>query len=251
MTDARSDDEHAGQVAAAIAADRVAIVLQPVVSAATRTPVFYECLLRMRDASGADMSVAEFIPAVERLGLQGSVDRQVLDRSFALLERAPSLNLSINVSALTVGDAAWFRQAQSLLTANKLAASRLIVEITETAAIDDTSNARSFVEALQQLGARVAIDDFGAGHTSLPALEALRPDIVKLDGSYIAGKGGGRIDRVFVSHVVRVAEAMAMQTVAEWVSDEASAAILCDLGVDLLQGEAFGLPQPWSQWTAA
>lgn len=247
----RTDGEIAADVAAAIAGGRLDLVLQPVVASGSGLPVFYECLLRMQDAAGLEMSVAEFVPAVERLGLQAGVDRQVLERSVGLLAAAPGLSVSINLSALTLVDSGWLTRLQQLLATEASVARRLIVEVTETAAIDDVGRAREFVAVLQRLGVRVAIDDFGAGHTSLSALEKLRPDIVKMDGSFIAGAGGGRIDRVFVAAVVRNAAAAGMESVAEWVSDAASAAILRDLGVTYLQGEAFGLPQPWGHWAAA
>jgi len=135
-----------------------------------------------------------------------------------------------------------------LLRANADAASRLIIEITETAAIQDLDDARGFVTRVKDLGCRIAIDDFGAGHTSFRNLRKLGVDIVKIDGAFVPNIVKSNDDRAFVHTLVDLSRRLGLKSVAEWVQDEETAALLADWGCDYLQGALIGLAtteRPW------
>ncbi|HAH08653.1 MAG TPA: GGDEF-domain containing protein, partial [Alphaproteobacteria bacterium] len=127
-------------------------------------------------------------------------------------------------------------------------APRLIVELTETAALLDLEESVRFTARLRDIGAKVAIDDFGAGYTSFRNLQALRVDMVKIDGSFVKGLALSPDNLVFVRTLVDLARNFRLQTVAEWVSDQREADILCAMGVDFLQGFYLGKPDIAPEW---
>ena len=138
-------------------------------------------------------------------------------------------------------DPDWWSRLEGLLRLNQSVAERLIVEITETTAIHDIDNARGFVRRVKDLGARIAIDDFGAGYTSFRNLRQLDVDMIKIDGAFVQNLARSEDDRTFVRVMLDLARGLKLKTVAEWVQDEQSAAILAAWGCDYLQGEHIGL----------
>jgi EAL domain-containing protein (putative c-di-GMP-specific phosphodiesterase class I) len=120
----------------------------------------------------------------------------------------------------------------------------LIVEIKETAAIADLQQARTFAEALERLGLRMSLDDFGAGLGSFSSLRALPIDYLKIDGQFVGGLAGNPVDREIVKAIVALARAAGRRTVAEFVSDQETLELLAELGVDLAQGFHVGRPRP-------
>ena len=127
-------------------------------------------------------------------------------------------------------------------------AERLIVEITETAAIQDVDDARGFVTRVKDLGCRIAIDDFGAGYTSFRNLRKLGVDIVKIDGAFVQNIVESEDDRAFVHTMIDLSRRLGLKTVAEWVQDEEAAQLLGGWGCDYLQGALIGLAgdeRPW------
>jgi EAL domain-containing protein (putative c-di-GMP-specific phosphodiesterase class I) len=136
----------------------------------------------------------------------------------------------------------------SLLRDRPEVARQLVVEITETAALHDIQESARFVGTLRELGCRVALDDFGAGFTSFRYMQALDVDIVKIDGSFVRNLAESRDNQVFLRHLVGLADAFGLITVAECVESARDAAILRAEGVRFLQGYYFGRPtleQPW------
>ena len=227
------------ELMAALAERRLRIALQPVVDIDTRQPLFHEVLVRIdRPGEPAAAGLAAF---AERLGLIRMVDRMVLDLALALLDRT-DLRLSVNVSAHTVGDVEWIERLEAALAARPGLARHLIVELTESAMVGSLDEAAAFFARLHAIGCRVAIDDFGAGYTSYRTLRDLDVDIVKIDGSYIEHLADNRADQIFVRGLADLAASFGVEVVAEWVQDEATAAILKDLGVDAIQGRLTGDP---------
>jgi EAL domain-containing protein (putative c-di-GMP-specific phosphodiesterase class I) len=128
-------------------------------------------------------------------------------------------------------------------------AARLIVEITETAAIPDIDDTRGFVTRVKDLGCRIAIDDFGAGYTSFRNLRKLAVDMIKIDGAFVQKMLRSDDDRAFVQALIDLAQRLKLETVAEWVQDEACATLLGSWSCDYLQGALVGLAateRPWS-----
>ena len=120
---------------------------------------------------------------------------------------------------------------------------RLLVEITETAAIMDIEESVGFVEALKTLGCRVAIDDFGAGYTSFLNLRRLDIDMIKIDGAFVRDLTKGSEDWVFIRVLLDLARNFKLETVAEWVESEPAAQLLEEAGITYMQGFYFGTPE--------
>ena len=122
--------------------------------------------------------------------------------------------------------------------------SRLVFEITETAAIANMEQARAFAERLTRLGCRFALDDFGAGFSSFYYLKHLPLDYLKIDGEFVRALPQSRTDQILVASVVELARGLGKQTIAEYVGDDATVELLRALGVDFAQGFHTGCPVP-------
>ena len=166
------------EIIAALNERRIALAYEPVVEVQNRRTGFYECLMRVVRPDGRVAHANEIIPAAERVGLVRMLDHRVLELVVAELTAAPELRASVNVSPASAVDPGWWLGLGAMLRANASAAGRLILEITETTAIQDVDDARGFVARVKDLGCRIAIDDFGAGHTSFRSLRTLGVDIV-------------------------------------------------------------------------
>ncbi len=231
----------ADEIVAALNQRRIALAYEPVVEAQSRKVAFYECLMRINRSDGSIAQASEIIPVAERVGLVRMLDFRVLELVVAELAAAPDIQASVNVSPNSAIDPHWWQGLGALLRANSDAAGRLIVEITETAAIHDLDDARGFVTRVKDLGCRIAIDDFGAGYTSFRNLRKLGVDIVKIDGSFVPNIAKSNDDRAFVRTLVDLSRRLGLKSVAEWVQDEETAALLAGWGCDYLQGALIGL----------
>jgi EAL domain-containing protein (putative c-di-GMP-specific phosphodiesterase class I) len=236
------------EVVRALGERRIAIAFEPVVSAVSREPIFYECLMRIRRADGGLISAGEVIPLAERLGLVRLIDHRVLDLVVDELVAAPALKASVNVSAASTVDPDWWAALTTALREHPGIAGRLTVEITESAAIQNLDDTRGFVARVKDIGCRIAIDDFGAGYTSFRNLRKLGVDIIKIDGAFVQSLTRSEDDRAFVRTLIDLAKRLGLETIAEWVQDEEAAAILAGWGCEYLQGQLIGLAsldRPW------
>lgn len=229
------------QAIAALNDRRVRLALQPIVRTDTREIAFHEALLRVGQGdTGLYFASAELIPMLERRGLVRLFDQRVLELAIEMLGADPTLNLSVNVSPRSLNDPEWFDAFIACTAAARGMASRLIVEITETATIESPARIAKLLGRIKDQGARVAIDDFGAGHTSLRHLRAFPIDILKIDGAFTQNLRRSTDDRFYVRTLVELAGHLGVETVAEWVDDEMQASMLRDWGVTYLQGHLVG-----------
>jgi diguanylate cyclase (GGDEF)-like protein len=238
----------------ALRSNRLVFAYQPVIDVDGGGVECYECLLRMRTEDGSIVPASAFVPVIEQLGFIRLVDRYVLELAVREVESNPGVTLGFNISAFTASDRAWLRLVVSLLKDKPEVARRLIIEITETAALHDVEESAKFVRALKELGCRVALDDFGAGFTSLGHLQVLPVDIVKIDGAFVRRLTESYDNQVFLRHLVGLATGFNLVTVAECVENATEAAILSREGVHFLQGYYFGRPsvdKPWLQLMAS
>lgn len=219
---------------------RVLIALEPVQCAKTRLVQFHEALVRVKAEDGSILGAGAIIPVAERFGLVKFVDVRVLELGIEWLKSTPLQRLSVNVSMRTAMATEWITMLTLQLAAHPDIAERLIIEITETAAMADIEATAGIVRQIKTLGARVAIDDFGSGHTSFRSLRALPIDILKIDGVFVQNLARSTDDRFFVRTLVELAKHLGVQTVAEWVQDGETASLLSEWGVDFLQGEFCG-----------
>jgi len=238
------------EIVTALNERRIVMAFEPVVEARSRKSAFYECLIRMEQNDGQVLLAPDIVPVAEKLGLIRLVDHRVLELVVTELAASPNVQLSLNISPDTTMDPDWWASIESLMRAHPGVAERLIVEITETVAIQDIDDLRDFVTRLKKFGSRIAIDDFGAGYTSFRNLRKLGVDIVKIDGAFVQNIARSADDRAFVQTLIDLARRLGIKTVAEWVQDEESASILRDWGCDYIQGRLIGLAsseRPWDR----
>ncbi|HKH80921.1 MAG TPA: bifunctional diguanylate cyclase/phosphodiesterase [Methylovirgula sp.] len=230
------------EIVAALKDSRITLALQPVVSAKTREIAFHEALARVVGKDGKPVLPANIFPVAEKTGLVRLIDHRMLELVVAELASNPLRHIAINASGATVLDIQWPDRLRAACAHNNVAA-RLTVEITETCAIADLEATGRAIAAMQSCGVKVAMDDFGSGHTSFRNLRNLRVDLLKIDGAFIQNLARSEDDRFFVRTLVDLARHLEIPIVAEWVEDAQSAAILTDWGVDYLQDYYFGQPQ--------
>ncbi|GGE50801.1 GGDEF-domain containing protein [Agaricicola taiwanensis] len=218
---------------------RLSLAFQPVVRAVDQEAAWYEALARIETPNGAE-SIQRYIQPAERLGVISMLDLRVLELAFTVLDQRHDLRIAINVSAQTIEDPEWRTLLASLSVLIPGAAERLMIEITETAAIDDLLQSATFVREMQQSGIRMAIDDFGAGQTSFRVMRQLGVDLVKIDGGFVRDLLSSTDDRAFIKAIIGLAGDVGFETVAECVDDADIARELIALGIDYLQGNYFG-----------
>lgn len=242
-----ANDKSAADLVSALADKRLCLFRQPIVNAADASIVRWECLSRMIHEDGRIAPPSEFIPIAERLGLVSALDLDTLDLALSALARETTIKLAVNISAATIAELGSRRAYEERLCASADLATRLTIEITETQAIKDLDVAARFGHAAKASGARLALDDFGEGHTSFQSLRILPLDEVKIDGLYIANIDARSENRAFVIAIDRLARDLGMETVAERVETAGEASVLRDIGVNGLQGYYFGKPRSASR----
>ncbi|PJB70522.1 MAG: GGDEF-domain containing protein [Alphaproteobacteria bacterium CG_4_9_14_3_um_filter_47_13] len=231
----------------AIKTDRLRLAFQPIMDTKSNRISFHESLIRLIDDTGTMISAGEFIPAIEELGLSRFVDQHALRMAINELGMFPDLNLSVNVSNLSLNNNDWLRSLVASLRDRPSIAQRLIIEITESAVINDPANTKRIVKTLQDLGARVALDDFGAGYTAFSQLKDLKVDLVKIDKSFIRNIDSEH-NHLFVKTLQALAQGVNVKTVGEGAETLAEAKLLSDDGVDYIQGYVYGFPRVERVW---
>ena len=203
-----------------------------------------ELLVRLRSEEymAPVLPPADFLPAAERFGLVGEIDRYMVHRGIELA--AAGRAVEINLSGQSIGDQALTRQIEHELRQTGADPSRVVFEITETAAVRDIDAARAFSTRIARLGCRCALDDFGTGFGSLTYLRQLAVQFLKIDISFVGGLTGDEADQQVVRSIVRLAQDHGLQTVAEGVEDEATLELLRTLEVGYAQGFHIGRPEP-------
>ncbi len=233
-------NHHKRALAGMIEGGRFALAYQPVVALSDRALHHYEALLRPE--AGPDNPASnpqEFVTMVEAVGLAVALDRAVLRRALGAIAES-GVSVAVNVSGLSIADSGF---ATLLIeSAGNVPPGRLLVELTETAEIDDLPAAAARIAQLRAVGAPVCLDDFGAGSASFRYLRDLRVDMVKIDGAYVQAAGRSARGRAFVQSMRELATSTKAETIAEMVETEAEAALMRELGVRYGQGWLFGKP---------
>ncbi len=240
--------EIADRVKQALKFDRLKLAFQPIIETETNQVLFYEALARLFRDDGRMMPAAEFIPIVEQQGLAPELDRHVLSLAVKELEGHKDLRLAVNISGITAALPDWPDYMRKVLEPRPDVAKRLIVEITETAAIMDVAETKRLVESLKTLGSQIALDDFGAGSTSIRHLRTLSLSIMKIDRELLLNLIGNSEQQHLVRMLIQIARGLGLKTVAEGVETEDVAQWLRQEKVDMMQGYYFGRPsldRPW------
>jgi len=225
------------------------LAYQPVVQAANPQSVaFYEGLIRILDETGRVIPAKDFMGAVESQELGREIDCAALRAGLRALRQTPSLRLSINMSARSIGYPKWKQILNRGLAADAKVAERLILEITESSAMQMPELVTTFMSELQDKGIAFALDDFGAGYTAFRYLREFYFDIVKIDGQFVRNVHSDPNNQVLMEALISIATHFDMFTVAETVENGAEAGWLAQAGIDCLQGYFFGAPSLTPPW---
>ncbi|WP_082532228.1 MULTISPECIES: EAL domain-containing protein [unclassified Phenylobacterium] len=228
-----------GVLGAAVNDKRFRLVYQPVVDLkAGSTLHHYEMLVRFGDSA----SPYPMIRMAEELDMIEPLDIAVVEETVARLAAEPGLKLAANVSGRTIISPAFIQAVRQMLAKSPTVAGRLLLEITESAAIDDLALADRHLSTLRQEGCVICLDDFGAGAASLAYLQQLTLDIVKIDGRYIRELQHGGRESTFIRHLVRMCAELKVRTIAEMVENAAAEDAVRRAGVDFAQGWLYGAP---------
>ncbi len=207
-----------------------------------------ELLVRMRDDRGELLPPGAFIPAAERYGLMGAIDRWMIRSVLAHYDRAilaaPRLAVSINLSANSLDDPGLLAFLAEALEGSSLPPHRLRFEITETSLINNITHAGRLVEDLRAAGYAIMLDDFGAGLSSFAYLEQFPVDYLKIDGGFVRKAVTHPIDRAIVESINDVGHKIGAVTIAEFVEDEETLDLVREIGIDMAQGWHVGRPEP-------
>lgn len=228
-----------GVLGAAVNDKRFRLVYQPVVDLKAGSSLHhYEVLVRFGDSA----SPYPMIRMAEELDMIEPLDIAVVDETITRLAAEPDLKLAANVSGRTIISPAFIAAVRQMLAKSPNVAGRLLIEITESAAIDDLALADRHLSALRQEGCMICLDDFGAGAASLAYLQQLTLDIVKIDGRYIRELQHGGRESTFIRHLVRMCAELKVRTIAEMVENAAAEDAVRRAGVDFAQGWLYGAP---------
>jgi len=227
--------------------DNFVLYAQPILDLRTNRTVRYEILLRLRDQAGNIIPPGAFLDVAEQFGLSGDIDRWVLRKVMDVLDDASfgdELSFAVNLSPRSLTDPELLAMVTEKDSVSIIGPVRLVLEITETAAIYNIHVAKDFLRTLRTQGYEFALDDFGKGFSSFYQLKNLDVDYLKIDGSFVRNLSTDPVDRSLITAMVNLAGSLGKQTIAEFVEDEETLEILRSIGVDCAQGFHIGRPGP-------
>jgi PAS domain S-box-containing protein len=229
----------------ALQRDEIISYFQPIVALRTGQLVGFEVLARWPQPDGCMIPPAEFIPLAEEIGVISELtDSVVFGACIAAADWPRDITLSVNVSPLLLHDRALPKRLCDITERTGFPLSRIVLEITESALIENPEVGRGIIVELKALGAQIAQDDFGTGYSSLRQLQSLPFDRLKVDASFVASMADQRASRKIVAAVIGLGLSLGMSTVAEGVETQRQADMLVALGCDLGQGWWFGPAVP-------
>lgn len=225
--------------------------IMPLTGADKRT--HFEILVRMLDEHGELVAPDEFIPAAERYILMPSVDRWIIQQLFST--QAPRMRTwhreapgefmyAVNLSGTSISDEGFLPYLKRQFDVHDVPPACICFEVTETAAMRDLGQARSFIDTLAALGCSFALDDFGSGLSSYGYLRDLPVQYLKIDGSFVRNMESDPVNYALVASINQVAHVLGLKTIAEWAESETVINQLRALNVDYVQGFAIGTPLP-------
>jgi diguanylate cyclase (GGDEF)-like protein len=237
----RIEQEH--ELREALDRDQFVLRYQPIIELASGQPVGVEALVRWQHPTRGLLPPSEFIPRAETTGLIVALGRSILDKACAQAARwrgDTELRLGVNLSARQLTDPGLFDDVVATLSATQLPADRLVLEITETALLNNAPD-RVLME-LREVGVRIALDDFGTGYSSLEHLRRFPVDAIKIDKAFINHITGGLRESALARAIVQLGQTMGLATVAEGVETADQAVVLRELGCGYGQGYWFAKP---------
>ena len=247
----------AGDLREALARDLLDVHYQPVVDLTDGRLVGFEALARWEHPTRGPVPPGVFVPLAEHSGFVSELDQWVLRRAcrdtrsgLAAGSLPADARVAVNLSARSLGDPELVRIVHDILVAEDLPPEALVLEITETALMQDIDTARGSLEGLRAMGAGVALDDFGTGYSSLSFLRELPVTQVKIDRSFIANIAGNGEDLLITESIIDLAHGLGLETVAEGVETEGQLALLRRLGCTSAQGHLWSRAVPLDRLVA-
>ena len=221
---------------------------QPILDAKEHRLACVEALLRWRHPERGMIGPEHFVPVAERTGLIIPIGEWVIESTLAQLQRwretLPALRLSLNLSPRQLESAEFAARFGELLRASGVPPEGVVLEVTESVAMQRIDENASLLRKLAKLGVTLAVDDFGTGYSSLSYLQHLPFSIVKIDRSFMRNVPDDRRNTALVRTIVAMAQALNLQVVAEGVETQTQAFFLYWEGADWVQGFHFGKPMP-------
>ena len=218
---------------------------QPIIALHTGQLAGFEVLARWHHPQHGLVSPDQFIALAEKQGWIDTLTRQLLQKAFEEASSIPEpLTLSVNISAVQLRGSGLPKLIRKAAEGTTFSLSRLVIEITESALIDNLDHARSIAQELKDMGCDLALDDFGTGYSSLLHLQALPFDELKVDRSFVSSMTERRDSRKIVAGVVGLGQSLGLRTVAEGIETRDQAETMLWLGCELGQGWYFGRPLP-------
>jgi diguanylate cyclase (GGDEF)-like protein/PAS domain S-box-containing protein len=237
----------------------VALFAQPILPLDGRPgeSVFFEVLLRLRTDDGGYRSAFNVIQTAERYGLMGIVDRWVIRRTLeALAGRfkhglSRPLQCALNISGVSLHDRSILDFIHEQLARTRVPPATVCFELTETAAVENLTQARWLIQELLAIGCRFALDDFGSGLTSYTHLKDLPVSYLKIAGTFVENIAASELDVAMVRSINQIARVLGVETIAESVSSDAVLGVVRDIGVDWAQGNLLAPPRPLGELLTA
>jgi EAL domain-containing protein (putative c-di-GMP-specific phosphodiesterase class I) len=221
---------------------------QPVVDLVRGTPIGVEALIRWRKPDGGLIGPNEFIPVAEEMGLIEPIGTWVVNelcrQSNAWRQVGLAFDVSFNLSARQLWQPDLGERVVAALDDSGTDPGRVIIEITESAAMTNIEQTQRTLWELHRRGLRIAIDDFGTGYSALNRLKQLPIDIIKIDRSFIRDTPDDKDARTVVRAIVQLADALDLRALAEGIETEEQWRFLLELGCPLGQGFFFSRPVP-------
>lgn len=246
-----NDRQTLAMVRDAVRAGRLRLAYQPVVlSSDTSRIVFYEGLMRVIDPTGRTIPARDFIRAVETHEIGREIDCAALEMGLTVLQQHPTLRVSVNMSARSIGYPKWTGILRAALRRHPGLGERLILEVTESSVMLLPEIVVPFMDGLQTEGIAFALDDFGAGYTAIRYFKDFAFDILKIDGQFIRNIHADPDNQVLTAALLAIGRQFDMLCVAESVETVADAEFLQAMGVDCQQGYLFGAPSVTPVWAA-
>jgi diguanylate cyclase (GGDEF)-like protein len=228
----------------------MSLVFQPIVDTATDRVIAVEALARWDSPDLVPISPHVFLPMAERLGLIGALTETLLGKALLAVQNwPPRVTLCFNLSAFDLMRPATMERVRQMVVDSGIAPSRIEFEITETAAMEDFGQVAVAIGQLHDLGARVSLDDFGTGFSSLGHIHRLNLDKLKMDGSFVRDIDRSTTAPSIIRSILALCADLGMDCVVEGVETEKQRGILEGLGCHLMQGYLFSRPVP-AEWVA-
>jgi len=239
------------RISKALEGNRFQLFQQPIVGVTDKNRNHLEILLRMIDDDGTIVPPGAFIPAAERYGLMPDIDRWVIQEVFKHIGKDDPSDpikgtdrvLAVNLSGDSINDERLLDYVLQKKNKYNISLNNICFELTETVAISNLTKATIFINELKNYGCKFALDDFGSGLSSFAYLKTLPVNYLKIDGSFVKDISRDDIDRAMVESIQQVGKVMKLRTIAEHVEDEATLAVLEEIGVDFAQGYHLGRPE--------